>query len=77
MQHLKNLNIVSNNRKALQNQRNEELKLFEPIFTYSKSTMETLEQCVKYVRHRRRSGAFIVTVNIFHAFLVFPLLTFW
>ena len=50
MQHLKNLNTISNNGKALQSQMNEKLKLIELVFTYSKLTMETLEQRVKYVR---------------------------
>ena len=47
----------------------------QPAFTYSKLTIETLEQAVKYVQ-LRLSGIFIVNVaHISHFVLVFLLLT--
>ena len=51
------------------------------IFTCSKSTIETLEKCVKYVqsqqnqkteqRHCHRSGVFVTFELISHLFMVF------
>ena len=47
---------------------------FQPAFTCSNLTIETLEQGVKYVQ--RRSGFFIVNFeHISHLVLVFLLLT--
>ena len=75
------LQLVRSLRKPL-NFRCEGIKIAQPLFTYSKSTMETPEQCVKSVqswqyRYRRcRPGVFIInSEQISLSILGFPLLT--